>query len=81
MSLGDIIKNNNPEKECMTKASVRIAHFIISVIAGVLMGYAFYYFRPKGEIWESAGAGFLTFLVGMLLLPKLHRGGGGGGGD
>ena len=81
MSLGDIIKNNNLEMECMTKASVRIAHFVISVIAGVLMGYAFYSFRPNKEIWEAAGAGFVAFLMGMLLLPKLHRGGGGGGGD
>jgi hypothetical protein len=65
----------------MGKASVRIAHFLISIIAGVLMGYAFYSFRHDKTIWESAGAGLIAFLMGMILLPKLHRGGGGGGGE
>ncbi|MFH1470309.1 MAG: hypothetical protein ABIF01_01025 [Candidatus Micrarchaeota archaeon] len=63
----------------MGKASVRIAHFVISVIGAFLMGYAFYYFRPNHDIWEAVGAGVASFILGMLLLPKLYRGGGGGG--
>ncbi len=63
----------------MGKATIRIAHVLISILAGALMAYSFYYIRSSHNIWESVGAGVLVFIMAMLLLPKLHRGGGGGG--
>jgi hypothetical protein len=63
----------------MGKASVRIAHFLISLLSGILMGYSFYYFRPRSTQYEAAGAGLIVALMVMLLLPRLHKGGGGGG--
>lgn len=63
----------------MAKMAVRVAHFAISIVCGVLIGYSFIYFRPKTSLYEAAGAGLLAAIVAMLLLPKLHQGGGGGG--
>ena len=63
----------------MAKAAVRIAHFLISVISGILVGYSFYYLRRESNPYEAVGAGIIVALIAMLLLPKLHQGGGGGG--
>lgn len=63
----------------MAKATIKIAHFIISIMAGVLIGYSFIYFRPKSSIFEAVGAAVIVALMAILLLPKLHQGGGGGG--
>jgi len=62
----------------MAKASVRIAHFLISIVSGALMGYSFYYFRPTSSPFEALAAGIVVAVMVMLLLPKLHKGGGGG---
>ena len=62
----------------MAKTSVRIAHFLISIICGALLGYSFYYFRPTSNLFEALVAGIVVAVLVMLLLPKLHRGGGGG---
>jgi hypothetical protein len=63
----------------MAKAAVRIAHFLISIICGALVGYSFYYFRPGNNVLETVGAGIVVFIMAMILLPRLHKGGGGGG--
>ncbi len=63
----------------MGKASIKIAHFIIGVLAGILTGYTFFYFRPNSSQWEAVGAALIVTFMAILLLPKLYRGGGGGG--
>ncbi len=62
----------------MAKTSVRIAHFLMGIICGALMGYSFYYFRPVSSPFEALAAGIIVAVMVMLLLPKLHKGGGGG---
>ena len=61
------------------KMAVRIAHFVIAVLAGFLVGYSFYAFRKGADIYQSAGAGLIVVILIMILLPKLHKSGGGGG--
>jgi hypothetical protein len=63
----------------MGKAATRIGHFLLSLVAGFLVGYGFYSFRYQRNVWEALGAGLIVFVITMILLPRLHRGGGGGG--
>ena len=63
----------------MAKMAVRIAHFLLAVLSGALLGYSFYTFRSNKDPYEALGAGIIAAVLAMILLPKLHKGGGGGG--
>ena len=61
------------------KMAVRVAHFVIAILAGALVGYSWLEFRNSEDIYPAVGAGLIAALVVMILLPKLHKSGGGGG--
>ncbi|MFH1448500.1 MAG: hypothetical protein ABIG39_06560 [Candidatus Micrarchaeota archaeon] len=60
----------------MGKISIKIAHFLIGIISGTLLGYTFYSFRPKSNPFEAAGAAIVVAILVIILLPKLRGGGG-----